>query len=61
MEGGGPGEMGRNTWIKRLREEDGDLDDESRTNGIVDREINIGGNATVWMGKGDRLRIEPDN
>jgi 5-oxoprolinase (ATP-hydrolysing) len=55
MEGGGPGASGKNTWIKQLREKDGDLDDqnESRT-----REINIGGKATVWMGKGDRLLIE---
>ena len=56
MEGGGPGALGRNTWIKRCREEDGDLataDPENPT-----REINIGGKATIWMGKGDRLRIE---
>jgi 5-oxoprolinase (ATP-hydrolysing) len=55
MEGGGSGASGKNTWIKQLREKDGDLDDqnESRT-----REINIGGKATVWMGKGDRLLIE---
>jgi 5-oxoprolinase (ATP-hydrolysing) len=47
--------LGKNTWIKQLREEDGDMDNqnESRT-----REINIGGKATVWMGKGDRLVIE---
>lgn len=55
MEGGGPGALGRNTWVKQLRKEDGDFDDQSdkRT-----REINIGGKATVWMGKGDRLVIE---
>ncbi|KAG7095204.1 hypothetical protein E1B28_005980 [Marasmius oreades] len=55
MNGGGPGGFGRNTWMKRLREEDGDLEDEST--GPV-REINIGGKATVWMGKGDRLLVE---
>lgn len=57
MEGGGPGALGRNTWLKKLRQEDGDLtdDDESQTR---TREINIGGKATVWMGKGDRLLIE---
>ncbi|KAF8632678.1 hypothetical protein AX17_004810 [Amanita inopinata Kibby_2008] len=55
MDGGGAGAMGRNTWIKRLREEDGDLDEEISTEV---REINIGGKATVWMGKGDRLLIE---
>ncbi|TFK37094.1 Hydantoinase B/oxoprolinase [Crucibulum laeve] len=55
LEGGGPGGLGRNTWIKQLRKEDGDLDDqnESKT-----REINIGGKATVWMGKRDKLLIE---
>ncbi|KIK57424.1 hypothetical protein GYMLUDRAFT_46299 [Collybiopsis luxurians FD-317 M1] len=53
MEGGGPGGLGRNTWIKQLREEDGDLE-----NGQSTRSINIGGKATVWMGKGDKLLIE---
>lgn len=56
MEGGGPGALGRNTWIKRCRKEDGDLDETS--GGLTEREINIGGKATVWMGKGDVLKIE---
>ncbi|EAU86711.2 cytoplasmic protein [Coprinopsis cinerea okayama7 len=56
MEGGGPGGFGRNTWIKQCREEDGDLDPLNPT--LVTREINIGGKATVWMGAGDRLKIE---
>lgn len=68
--GGGPGAMGRNTWIKQLRKEDGDLltDEEfdplSASKGgnhkapREPREINIGGKATIWMGKGDRLVIE---
>jgi 5-oxoprolinase (ATP-hydrolysing) len=55
MEGGGPGALGRNTWVKQLREEDGDFVEE---NGGVPRDINLGGKATVWMGKGDRLLIE---
>lgn len=55
MEGGGPGALGKNTWIKQLREEDGDVDDQNESQ---TREINIGGKATVWMGKGDRLLIE---
>lgn len=56
LEGGGPGALGRNTWIKQLRAEDGDL---TKENGALEeRHINIGGKATVWMGKGDRLRIE---
>ncbi|KAJ8518623.1 hypothetical protein ONZ45_g4301 [Pleurotus djamor] len=54
MEGGGPGALGRNTWIKKTREEDGDLVDD----GPLERNINIGGKATVWMGKGDKLLIE---
>lgn len=55
MEGGGPGAMGQNTWVKQPRKEDGDLDEEGNR---TTREINIGGKATVWMGKGDRLVIE---
>ena len=54
LEGGGPGGMGRNTWVKYPREADGDVvegDDSPRY-------INIGGKATVFMGKGDRLLIE---
>ena len=58
MEGGGPGGLGRNTWIKRLREEDGDFDDNDAAGTDGTREINIGGKATTWMGKGDRLLIE---
>ncbi|KAF9223159.1 Hydantoinase B/oxoprolinase [Gyrodon lividus] len=55
MEGGESAMMGRNTWIKQRRKEDGDLlegeDQEPR-------HVNIGGKATVFMGKGDRLLIE---
>lgn len=62
LEGGSPGEMGRNLWVKQLRKEDGDLLDEN-DEGAGDpdsntpRTINIGGKATVFMGKGDRLVI----
>ncbi|KAF8066738.1 Hydantoinase B/oxoprolinase [Lyophyllum atratum] len=56
MEGGGPGALGRNTWVKQLRTDDGDLVDDQGSN--TTREINIGGKATVWMGKGDKLVIE---
>ncbi|KAF7973344.1 hypothetical protein HWV62_15503 [Athelia sp. TMB] len=55
MQGGGPGALGRNTWIKQPREEDGDMPAEDE-DGV--RMINIGGKATLWMGKGDRLLIE---
>ena len=56
--------MGRNTWIKQPREEDGDLVQPGSIEPGVDdgnqepRRINIGGKATVLMGKGDRLLIE---
>ena len=67
--------MGRNLWIKQLREEDGDLILEENdpltgppTPGKEKKNlpppkpdpriINIGGKATILMGKGDRLLIE---
>lgn len=64
--------MGRNLWVKQLREEDGDLlthDEADLVSGKCDKEnhapqtreprvINIGGKATTFMGKGDRLIIE---
>lgn len=53
LEGGESGGLGRNTWVKQAREEDGDASDVAKT-----REINIGGKGTIRMGKGDRLRIE---
>ena len=55
MEGGQPGAMGRNTWVKQPRKEDGDFDENTPP---TPRKINIGGKATVFMGKGDRLLIE---
>jgi len=55
MEGGGPGGLGRNTWIKQARKEDGDLPEIGQPE---PRYINIGSKATIWMGKGDRLLIE---
>jgi len=55
LEGGGPGALGRNTWIKQCRQEDRDLNEDSD---LRSREINIGGKATVWMGKGDRIVVE---
>ncbi|KAJ3805540.1 Hydantoinase B/oxoprolinase [Lentinula lateritia] len=65
MDGGGPGALGRNTWIKQPRVEDGDLstkleysNNSERIASAGARKINIGGKATVWMGKGDRLLIE---
>ena len=58
LEGGAPGALGRNTWVKRPRREDGDLPEDAEEDGAAVRKINIGGKATVWMGKGDRLLIE---
>ncbi|KAH9919996.1 cytoplasmic protein [Epithele typhae] len=58
LEGGEPGALGRNTWVKRPRKEDGDLAEGVEEAEAESRKINIGGKATVWMGKGDRLLIE---
>ncbi|THH09814.1 hypothetical protein EW146_g8574 [Bondarzewia mesenterica] len=58
LEGGGPGGLGRNTWIKKARQIDGDVLGGVSENEQEPRGINIGGKATVWMGKGDRLLIE---
>ncbi|KDQ53827.1 hypothetical protein JAAARDRAFT_136319 [Jaapia argillacea MUCL 33604] len=58
LEGGGSGGLGRNTWVKRPRKEDGDTAQEDEENVPETRRINIGGKATVYMGKGDRLIIE---
>jgi len=59
MEGGEPGALGMNLWIKRRRAEDGDLD-EQQSGAEEDhavRMINLGGKRTVMMGKHDRIRI----
>ncbi|KAI0041480.1 Hydantoinase B/oxoprolinase [Auriscalpium vulgare] len=56
LDGGAPGGLGRNTWIKEARESDGDMKQNENT--PLHRRINIGGKATVFMGKGDRLLIE---
>jgi len=53
LKGGGPGACGRNTWVKRGREADGDLNSERPIRGI-----NLGGKQTVKMGPGDRVIIE---
>jgi len=58
MEGGEPAKMGRNTWIKQRRAEDGDIPEEDSYEDLGPRQINIGGKATVFMGKGDHLLIE---
>lgn len=59
LEGGEPGALGRNTWVKQPRKEDGDLPVEYDENTPpAARRINIGGKASVFMGKGDRLLIE---
>lgn len=63
--------MGRNMWIKNVREEDGDLPQDTNSDPLFTgedhaqtgspyppREINIGGKATILVGKGDRLIIE---
>lgn len=71
-EGGAPGAMGRNLWVKQLRKEDGDLLEEGTLDPMASEDnkenivppsrepriINIGGKATTFMGKGDHLIIE---
>lgn len=56
MEGGHSGALGRNTWIKQPRKDDGDFLEEDKP--PMSRKINIGGKATIFMGKGDKLLIE---
>jgi len=57
MDGGEPGAMGRNTWVKKARKEDGDYPEDVQGE-LEPRKVNIGGKATIFMGKGDRLLIE---
>ena len=58
MEGGLSAEPGRNIWVKQPRREDGDLPlDPDGAVPPKPRIINIGGKASVMMGKGDRLII----
>lgn len=57
VDGGEPGGLGRNTWVKKARKEDGDYPEDIQGE-PEPRKINIGGKATVFMGKGDRLLIE---
>ncbi|CAD6893001.1 unnamed protein product [Tilletia laevis] len=67
LQGGQDAMRGRNSWIKRRREADGDLDRAaaaSRGEGgklkLVDRArtINLGGKTTARFGRGDRIVIE---
>ncbi|KAK4702852.1 hypothetical protein P7C70_g3372, partial [Phenoliferia sp. Uapishka_3] len=53
LHGGGDGACGQNTWIKQPRAADGDL---SKSGGAP-RRVNLGGKATLRMGKGDRIVI----
>jgi len=66
LEGGGAARRGQNIWLKQLREEDGDIPSStkrSKENVLDDKKdmgprvINIGGKATVMMGKGDHIII----
>ncbi|GJN87961.1 hypothetical protein Rhopal_000916-T1 [Rhodotorula paludigena] len=61
MYGGEAGECGRNLWIKRLRKDDGDLpngdSEKAARPADATRVINLGGKATVMMGKGDRFKM----
>ncbi|KAF8674621.1 Hydantoinase B oxoprolinase [Rhizoctonia solani] len=58
MAGGGPGACGQNIWIKQPREEyDLPTLEAGEEEKPGPRMINIGGKATVFMGKGDHLVI----
>ncbi|KAK4056324.1 hypothetical protein OIO90_002768 [Microbotryomycetes sp. JL221] len=61
LKGGQPGQCGRNLWVKLPRDADGDVIDRSKSNSDENaqpRIINLGGKATVKMGKGDRIIVE---
>jgi N-methylhydantoinase B/oxoprolinase/acetone carboxylase alpha subunit len=60
LEGGGDAQCGRNRWFKLPRKDDGDLRTASKDEHgqYKHRVINLGGKATVKMGKGDRIMIE---
>lgn len=53
LHGGGDAQSGRNLWIKQPRIEDGDYPTGKKA--PVPRTINLGGKATVKMGRGDRI------
>jgi 5-oxoprolinase (ATP-hydrolysing) len=58
MAGGGPGACGQNIWIKQPREEyDLPTLETGEETKPGPRMINIGGKATVLMGKGDHIVI----
>ncbi|GAA5884844.1 hypothetical protein JCM6882_007118 [Rhodosporidiobolus microsporus] len=68
LEGGEDGACGRNLWVKQARKADGDLppsgqNSKDKENGDessspAPRIVNLGGKATVRMGRGDRIVIE---
>ncbi|GAA6047784.1 hypothetical protein JCM3770_001776 [Rhodotorula araucariae] len=59
LRGGESGQNGLNLWLKLPREEDGDLprDGGAEGNPLTARRINLGGKATVRMGRGDRIVV----
>ncbi|BGP45388.1 hypothetical protein JCM10450v2_001206 [Rhodotorula kratochvilovae] len=59
LRGGGSGQNGLNLWLKLPRVEDGDLprDAEAKEGSPAPRRINLGGKATVKMGRGDRIVV----
>ncbi|KAL8281548.1 hypothetical protein RQP46_006232 [Phenoliferia psychrophenolica] len=56
LHGGGDGACGQNIWIKQPRAADGDLP-KTGGGGGVPRRVNLGGKATLKMGKGDRIIV----
>lgn len=60
LAGGGPGEAGRNLWVKQRRAADGDLLRDENGEPRAEQEprtINLGAKQTVKMGAGDRVVI----
>ncbi|KAI8450162.1 Hydantoinase B/oxoprolinase [Phakopsora pachyrhizi] len=63
LNGGEPGGLGQNLWIKKMREEDGDLikregSKNKETQGVQDfRIISLGGKGTFKVGRGDKVLI----
>ncbi|KAK0543764.1 hypothetical protein OC846_006294 [Tilletia horrida] len=67
LKGGQDAERGRNLWIKRRRQEDGDWpedakeasDDQEKQGQLPQtRTVNLGGKTTARFGRGDRIVIE---
>ncbi|KAL4399545.1 5-oxoprolinase (ATP-hydrolyzing) [Malassezia pachydermatis] len=57
LRGGEPAQSGLNLWVKRRREEDGDMIAAAEDGTVPPRVINMGGKATARFGAGDRIVV----